>query len=359
MGQGGAMGLFSRRTSSESDPHADAGPGDSGTGGPAPTPVGAFWDWWTEEGRHLDPSQAGPAHAALDGLLAAIDPDLTWHLGPGRTAQHRLTVSAGGLADARPAAERWVRAAPPADATWEYAPAVETDPTAFDAVLEVDGAAVDLARVVLAVETDLEALRVHVGVHHPAFAELPERVHGPLTFMVLDWALGEDDVARWVGRVEPLVDAPSPARTVADLHAAVAVCAEERDTDVWSALSGQTAEGRPVFALARTGLRWVDAPTLDVHHALVATFDPDERGMPSPEVLGRLQALDDSLTATIEPRGLVVATVTTDGTRTLHVYTDGEDQNAADAITRWATTHGLEGTREPDPGWTRVRRLLG
>lgn len=357
MGQAEPMGLFSRRTSSESDPHADTG--DSGAARPAPTPVGAFWAWWTEEGRHLDPSQAGPTHAVLDGLLASIDPDLTWHLGPGRTAQHRLTVSAGGLADARPAAERWFRAAPPADATWEYAPAVETDPTAFDAVLEVDGAAVDLARVVLAVETDLEALRVHVGVHHPAFAELPERVHGPLTFMVLDWALGEDDVARWLGGVEPLVDAPSSARTVADLQAAVAVCAEERDTDVWSALSGQTAEGRPVFALARTGLRWVDAPTLDLHHALVATFDPDDRGMPSPEVLGRLQALDDSLTATIEPRGLVVARVTTDGTRTLHVYTDGEDQNAGADVARWASTHGLSATHERDPGWTRVRHLLG
>ncbi|MEH3069218.1 MAG: DUF695 domain-containing protein [Aeromicrobium erythreum] len=351
------MGLFSRRTSSESDPHADLG--DSGNGRPAPTPVGDFWDWWTEEGRQLDPSQAGPAHAVLDGLLASIDPDLTWHLGPGRTAQHRLTVSAGGLADARPAAERWFRAAPPADATWEYAPAVEADPTAFDAVLEVDGAAVDLARVVLAVETDLEALRVHVGVHHPAFAELPERVHGPVTFMVLDWALGEDDVARWVAGVEPLVDAPSPARTVADLQAAVAVCAEERDPDVWSALSGQTAEGRPVFALARTGARWVDAPTLDLHHALVATFEPDERGMPSPEELGRLQALDDSLTATIEPRGLVVARVTTEGTRTLHVYTDGEDQNAGADVARWASTHGLTVTDERDPGWTRVRHLLG
>lgn len=351
------MGLFSRRTSSESDPHAD--PDGSGTARPAPTPVGAFWDWWTDEGRRVDPSQAGPAHAVLDGLLTAIDPGLTWHFGPGRGAQHRLTVSAGGLADARPAAERWFRAAPPADATWEYAPAVEADPAAFDAVLQVDGATVDLAQVVLAVETDLEALRVHVGVHHPAFAELPERVRGPVTFMVLDWALGEDDVARWVGGVEPLVEAPAEPRTVADLRAAVAVCADERDPEVWSALSGQTAEGRPVFALARTGARWVDAPTLDLHHTLVATYEPDERGMPSPEELGMLQALDDSLTATIEPRGLVVARVTTEGTRTLHVYTDGEDQNAGADVARWAETHGLRTSSTPDPGWTRVRHLLG
>lgn len=342
------MGLFSRRS-----------PDGTDTARPGPTPVGAFWGWWADEGRHLDPAQAGPEHAALDGLLAAIHPDLTWHLGPGRSAQHRLTVSAGGLATARPAAERWFRAAPPADPTWEYAPAVEADPAAFEAVLEVDGASVDLAAIVLDVETDLEALRVHVRVHHPAFAELPERVHGPVSFMVLDWALGEDDVARWIGGVEPSTTAPATPRSVDDLRAAVATCAAERDPDTWSALSGQDAKGRTVFALARTGARWVDRPTLDEHHTLTASFAPDERGLPSPEDLGRLQALDDSLAATIEPRGLVVANVTTDGTRTLHVYTDGEDQNAADVVNRWAGDHGLRAASAPDPGWTRVRHLLG
>lgn len=346
------MGLFSRRSPDDGDAPADGTP-------PGPTPVGAFWDWWAGDGRHLDPSQAGPEHAALDGLLAAIDPDLTWHLGPGRSAEHRLTVSAGGLAAARPAAERWFRAAPPPDATWEYAPAVEADPAAFGAVLEVDGASVDLSAVVLHVETDLEDLRVHVGVHHPAFADLPERVHGPVTFMVLDWALGEDDVARWVGRVEPSTTAPVSPRSVDDLRAAVAACAAERDPDAWSALSGQDAEARPVFALARTGARWIDRPTLDLHHALTAAFAPDERGLPSPEDLGRLQALDDSLAATMEPRGLVLANVTTNGTRTLHVYTDGEDQNAADDVTRWADDHGLRAVSTPDPGWTQVRHLLG
>ncbi len=51
--------------------------------------------------------------------------------------------------------------------------------------------------------------------------------------------------------------------------------------------------------------------------------------------------------------------MTTDGTRTLHVYTDGEDQNAGADVARWASTHGLTVTDERDPGWTRVRHLLG
>lgn len=342
------MGLFSPRPRP-----------DWSTAPAAPAPVTAFWSWWAEHGRHLDPSSPGPEHERLTQLLEAVDPGLAWHLGPGSTARHRLTVSAGGLADARPAAERWVRAAPPADATWEYAPAVEADPSAFEAVLEVDGTPLDLGAVVLDVAVDLEELRVHVGVHHPAFADLADQVRGQVTFLVLDWALGEDDVARWVGGVEPLVAPPTTPRTVEDLRAAVASCEQEREPDLWSALSGEDQDGRAVFALARRGARWIDRPTLDLHHALVATFDADDRGLPSPDTLGRLQALDDSLAATIEPRGLVVAQVTTGGTRTLHVYTDGEDQNAADAVDGWATTHGLEPSSERDPGWTKVHHLLG
>lgn len=346
------MGLFSRRSPADADASAGSTP-------PGSTPVGAFWDWWADRGRHLDPTVPGPDHETLGDLLVAVDPGLSWHFGPGLSAQHRLTVSAGGVADTRPAAERWFRAAPAADATWEFAPAVAADHSALGGSLEVGGAAVDLSSVALDLRVDLEDLRVHVGVHHPAFADLPEQVAAQIAFMVLDWALGEDDVSRWVGHVAALPAAPASPRSVADLVAAVATCAAEHEPDTWSVLSGEDEQGWPVFALARRGARWVDRPTLDLHHALTARFDPDERGLPSPEQLERLQALDDSLLTAVEPRGLVLAHVTTDGTRTLHVYTDGEDQNVTHDVTDWATSHGLQAASAPDPGWTRVRHLLG
>lgn len=346
------MGLFSRRSPADTDV-------STGSALPGPTPVGAFWDWWAERGRHLDPTTPGPDHDTLGELLVAVDPGLSWHFGPGLSARHRLTVSAGGTADARPAAERWFRAAPAADGTWEFAPAVAADHSALEGSLEVGGATVDLPSVVLDLRVDLEDLRVHVGVHHPAFADLPDQVATQIAFMVLDWALGEDDVSRWVGHVAALPSAPASSRDVDDLVAAVATCAAEHEPDTWSVLSGEDEQGRPVFALARRGARWVDRPTLDLHHALTATFVPDKRGLPSPDDLVRLQALDESLLTTVEPRGLVLAHVTTDGTRTLHVYTDGEDQNVAADVTGWAASHGLEAASALDPGWTRVRHLLG
>ena len=181
----------------------------------APHPITAFWTWWVDEGRSIDPHQTSGATDELTRLVTAISPDLTWHFGRGATSQHRLTVSAGGVAEVRPAAERWLRAAPSADATWEFRSSQQADPDALSNILEIAGHKVELASTEFRVDPVEAELRVHVGVHHPAFGQLSEPARAQITYLVLDWLLGEDDVERWLGHIEPLRTPPVPAGSAA------------------------------------------------------------------------------------------------------------------------------------------------
>lgn len=341
------MAIFGRRSRHDDDE------------APGPTPVAGFWTWWERSGRSIDVSSAGPEHEHLTRLVQAAHPDLTWHFGPGRSARHRLTVSAGGLAEARPAAERWVRSAPPPDLDWEYASSVEPDPAALRQRLDLGGASLDLSEIRFDVHVAADDLRVHVGVHHPSFTDLPGEVTGQVAFMVLDWLLGEDDVERWIGTLEPVTTPPAEARSGDDLRAVVSSLAAHRDPQAWTVLSGEDGEGRPVLAVFRRGLRWIDHPTFDLHHELVLPFEGDDSGQPTAAEADAMDALEVSLVDSLGRLAVHLGRVTHAGARRLHVYTDREDQNGADLVERWAGEHRVALASTLDPAWRQVRPFTG
>lgn len=152
-------------------------------------PIAEFWTWWQGEGRRLDPHQASPALDQLSHRLVAIHPELTWHFGAGATSEHRLTVSAGGVAAVRPAAERWLHAAPAPDETWEYRSSKEADPSVMTSSLSIAGHQVDLSHTVFRVDSDRELLRVNVGVFHPVFPDLDDGVRAQISFLVVCCAI--------------------------------------------------------------------------------------------------------------------------------------------------------------------------
>ncbi|MBB5788040.1 hypothetical protein [Jiangella mangrovi] len=347
------MALF-RRASREAEPAA-AEPA-------APHPVTAFWAWWADEGHRIDPHGLSPATDELTRLVRAIHPDLTWHFGAGSEAEHRLTVSAGGAAEVRPSAERWFRAAPAPDATWEFSPSQQADPAALTNALEIGGHRLELAATTFRIEVAADEFRVHIGVHHPAFAELPENVQGQVTFLVLDWLLGEDAVERWLGRIEPLPVAPvGSARESGDaVRAAVASIASQRDPDAWVLGQWQDDEGMPGLAIYRNGLRWLDHPTLDRHQSVTAHYVAQPNGLPADSgALDLLRELESQLEAALGSRGILIGHESHRGLRTFHAYTDGEDQNADAELAAWASGRGVTVEAAPDPAWSRVRHLTG
>lgn len=323
-------------------------------------PISAFWEWWVSEGHTIDPRQQSPALEQLSQRVAAIHPDLTWHFGAGSKSEHRLTVSAGGTAEVRPSAQRWLRAAPPADVIWEFRSSQEADPNALGSVLEIAGSKLDLSKTEFRVEPVEQDLRVHVGVHHPVFPDLPESARLQVTFLVLDWLLGEDDVERWLGQVEALETVPIGSTDGDGLLRAVESIADQHDPDEWTLSHREDANSAAVLASFRRALRWIDHPTLDLHHGVHAAFAAQRNGLPADRAaLDSLRRLEDELETLLGSRGQLIGHETASGRRTFHVYTDGEDQNVAAGLSDWARSRHLTIESAPDPAWRRVRQFTG
>lgn len=339
------MGFFRRTSLDQSD---------------AVSPIHAFWSWWASDSHQINPSQPSSGTDRLSDLLRAVHPDLTWHFGPGSSAQHRLTVSAGGVAEVRPWAERWLRAAPAASPLWEFRSSQEADPGATTNVLEIAGERLELASTVFRIVSDKDALRVHVGVHHPGFSALPEQARLQVCFLLMDWLVGEDDVERWIGQIEVLTDAPDDPQRSEQVVAAVSAIAALREPEEWSLARFEDREGNPGMAVFRRGIRWIDFPTLDRHQVITAMYRSQENGLPADAaVLDQLRSVEDDLVARLGHRGLLVAHQTNGGQRVFHVYTDGEDQNADELIRDWARGHGVAVEAAADPAWTQVRAFTG
>lgn len=149
--------------------------------------VPSFWRWWVSEGRPLaDQAIQGDGLGNFADEISAqvtrIHPDMEWETAAGRTAQHALIITSGGISDRRSLAERCFRAAPPAHATWEYHPARQPDPEALRSRLDLGGSELDLSLTRVGLTLDAERQKADVSVFHPGFATIPEQARaGPLS----------------------------------------------------------------------------------------------------------------------------------------------------------------------------------
>jgi hypothetical protein len=335
--------------------------------GPGADPIGSFWEWWVAEGRAL-------AERSIDGRVDAeafggtMTPrvqalgELSWELAPGEVSRHVLVVGSGGDHDLRALARRVVLAAPEADAAWSY---VDTRPPVADpesVVISVgEFQDVDFARV--QVSARMEAGRLDVQLHHPAFADLPEDGRTTVTFLALDAALGELDTELWLGEVLPVEFAPLDGFGLTALRSVVQDLKGRRlDADGrpgWVMLRGETEQG-PLVAMARSPLHPLTAPHLDTYVAVVLPYaHRTVDGLPDEGSLEPLRAFESRLESRLGTAGQVVAHLSNDGTRTLHVYVDSTAAllpAVKDLARSWdqgtANVHEMR-----DPGWTAVTHL--
>lgn len=328
-------------------------------------PITAFWAWWVETAyaafesalERQDPaSMAGP----VTKRLAQIHPELVWETSAGTTSRHRLTVSSNGAAELRPLAERWLRAAPPSDAIWEYRAARERDAHgASGQRLDIAGHRLQLDDARFGIEVDQEGGRVHVEVFHPQFGEMPEDARLTVAYLLLDWVVGEDDVERWIGGITPLIDAPASPANADDLVAAVSALDSHNDPDQWGVGRGTDEKGNPLLVTMRRGVRWIDAPTLDLHHLVRLSYLADENGLPLPDELDRLRAAEDRMLASVGESPILIGHISSAGQRTFHFYSDSEDQNITATLKAAATDAGASIEMHRDPAWHDVRQLTG
>jgi hypothetical protein len=265
-----------------------------------------FWAWWMSRADAVAaaiPDNTTPALAAeISDRVHAMHPDLQWELGPGGPHQ------------------------------------------------------VELRQARVGVEIDDERQLLDVRVYHPMFASMPEGARGQITFLLLDWLLGEDGVVRWLGGIFPVTGEPEDSIGADALPDVVAGLMSRNDAVTWALLTGER-DGAVVLVTARRPLKWIDYPLFDQHVGVTVGYtDTTPQGLPEPAELDRLRLVEDDLMAALGEHGLFVAHETSRGTRTWHMYADGEREDAASRVRAWtASVPGATVTVEPDPGWRMVR----
>lgn len=330
---------------------------------PTAPSIEAFWNWWSADGRGrcdaaVDGGEWGGLTTDMHQLVADIDPGLEWELGAGGLSEHFLCVSAGGSAELRPMAERWLLAAPPSDERWEFLSARRADHRAFESgtTLELGGQQIDPRRLRVGVDVDDERHAIDIELWHPDLGGADPEGRASALLMMLDWMLGEDACERWLGAIE-LVDL-EPPDSIAPIEFATLVEELERShLEPTYALMSGTMEHRPVIVIARRPLKRVEFPLFDLRIEARLLLDaPTQDGLPPPGMLGELTSLEEDLTERLGESGVLAAVITCDGVRTFHVYCDQE--GAAPAIAQgWVAAHPertIVLAFELDPGWTTV-----
>lgn len=325
-------------------------------------PIAAFWEWWRREGATrfaaaIDTGDYASVNGEMAALIDAIHPDLQWELAPGREARHALCVTAAGNAELRPVSERWLRAGPAPDDTWEYSPARRADLSTLTAKLGFGQWQLDLSEIRLVLHVHDGRLVVDVACYHPLFGEMPDDARTSVTYLVLDWLLGEDDAERWLGVIDSLTVEPGDGLPGDALVETVQALAARHTEPSWVLMEGRTGTGSRVLVTARRPLRWIDAPLLDQHIAVTLPYRGHQQdGLPTSESLDELRDSEDDLTATLGRRAELLAHETTECRRTLHYYSDSDDAAVAELVQQWATRHP-DATVDiaHDPAWTALR----
>ena len=322
-------------------------------------PIAAFWKWWPSVRPRIEKSIAsgdfGDLPAEIGKHVSAMGEKLDWELGKGKESAHAFCLSSGGDPAMRALTERWLRAAPARDATWEFHPARQAHPAGMQ--LEIFGQKIheDDLRVAFEVETTRE--RIDLTLWHPAFASLGDRAQ-TVTFLVLDGAFGEDGVERWLGGIDVANDLPADAVPFSSLRQAVADLAATATGESFALLEGHDQEGHPMVAVINQALKHIDHLDLDMFVAIkVYLQHPNENGFPEPAESEKLNEIEDELLEQLGDAAAYFGRITCAGARIFHFFA-GEASGVAAIIEQWIARHSdfkIQTSWQRDEGWDALR----
>ncbi|WP_117210092.1 DUF695 domain-containing protein [Allorhizocola rhizosphaerae] len=325
--------------------------------------IAEFWRWWSRTRNEAAAAiQSGGAAGLADAFserVHAIHPGLEWELMPGRAAAHALVVTAAGKPELRAVAHRWLAQAPQPDAVWEYHCVRIADPAVFTSTLQVGVVKLELAKLGYAIAVDRQRSQIDVSCYHPAFAELPEEAQAQVTFLSLDWLLGEDNVEIWLGEICWTPSEPPNLRRPNDLKHAVHAIAED---DRWALMTAEDRDGLPLIATVSMPLRPARWPRFDLHVAVVLGYQRFNDGLlPVDESLQALRRFEDYLAGVVGGNGALVAHETHNGQRALHFYVDAQSdaRSRIEAAARaWTESRAIVDAAL-DPAFERLSHLMG
>ncbi|WP_344967847.1 DUF695 domain-containing protein [Streptosporangium fragile] len=347
------MRLFGRKNEPPADP-ADG--------------IAEFWAWWAEARPELDAMvAAGEAERLAEWIgpaVLVVHPSLVWEIAPGLRADQALVVTCAGDPELRPTAHRWAAAAPPADRLWEFHPSRRANPQAMDLTIDVGGYEFALDKLTLGLRAPHGNPRVDVVAYHPIFTLLDEETRTEAALLALDWLLGEDDVARWVGDISAAAVEPMDAVPAVHLPSVVADLASGYRDEQWALMEGETGNGARLIATTRYPLRPVDYPLFDQHIAVTLPYaHRDAEGLPIGPSLEALRDFEERLAGRISRlngSAVLAAHMSAEGQRVLHVYADPRGEaaiHAKELIVSWEEGRPRVDVAS-DPGWVAVSPFL-
>jgi hypothetical protein len=307
-----------------------------------------FWDWWDTARDDVaaafdsgDTDTPTTRELLERGAKLGLDIECC----PGRSARHAVCASCNGDAAVRKTAYRWWQTAPATDDAFEYHPARIADPDALSAELELGDTVIALRDLRIAFERDDDRAELDVVVWHPSLAGMDGGAGATVTFLALDWLLGEEDVERWIGRVETAESEPRDAETPDALLEAVQRLRDRGRDEHWALMEGAGPGGRHVLVAAVRPLKPVDHPLLDTLVEVTVPFDPDD--------VDASHEFEDELCDAAGGGGFLAAHVTEGDERRFLMYCDGEG-DVADRVRAFAAGQA-EVDVSQDPGWEAVQ----
>ena len=307
--------------------------------------IAAFWEGWSTLRPQIEAEIAAAEYGGgterLTSLCEFIEPNLEWELMSGTSAQHALCLSAAADPRLRLITQRWVEAAPPADATWEYHPAriavgLETI-TLADLVIDPTGATVGIEPDPLG-----EALDLTIG--HPDFKGIEETLQLQAAFRFLDDLLGEDSVERWVGSIDVVPTAVAWGIGLGELASSVELLADAATGEQWERIEQRDAElGNSELTINRA-LKRLDY----VEFTALITVSVE---IPSLKDVALADTVEDDLAGILGKDGLIFARETY-GTFVV-IYAYGRGTKIAE-VAKLPERHGpavYDVVTESDAGW--------
>jgi hypothetical protein len=167
----------------------------------APSPEAEFWQWFLQNEDdlyHIDRHQER-TFARLSAALDRVNENLTFEFSTDE--RREFVISAGGIAKVFPVVRRLVEAAPLARLPrWRIVAFRQRG--SLDLVIEVGGLELPPDQVRYVLEEDHDPKRRALTLYVPGFDESGEDDRAPhLGFLLLDAALGEYDVATYLGHI--------------------------------------------------------------------------------------------------------------------------------------------------------------
>lgn len=328
-----------------------------------PTAITDFWTWWADYAQTAgelfdagDPESLSRFDAEITPRIEAIHPELGWSTATPTDADHGLVLSPRGAPGLRSTTERWLRQAPSDPGRWRFYAARQRQHGMFDLSIELNEHTFDLSHLAVQATFRNRQGRFDISVYHPDFLFIPEDDRMQLAALTMDWAFGEDDVARWVGELRAVEERPLDTLPPAALPAMIDAVPEWYRKPGWVTMNGQTPDGSPVSIGLLFPLRSVDYPLFD-HHVLVEL--PFSGQQPDRKTEKRLGKLGEQLARQVGTDGALVATTEVAGRRGLHFYVDTEVADDVvgrleTALKDWKDARVLPSS---DPGWSNVAGL--